>query len=280
MLDGIYPQLKEGEVLMKTKNLSRTMRAISLLAGFALVMPLSGCLSQMSKGEGGIMSAGSKAEQAQPPARCPQNYGTARVKPRSDQTGTSMQMIFSARGGTVNYDAQSALDSLVESFATESGCFTVLARGGALDAIREEQAIQEQNTNTKKRLSKGTVKAAQYVILVDILMNSQTGGGMGGLGGLLPGYAGIIAGAVTVNNAEASVRINIADVSTGEIVIDVTGDSKSTDIGFGGLGIGGGIAAAGGAWGSTPAAKRTAAAYDVAWRKAVALMPSKLVASR
>lgn len=265
---------------MKTKLWSRAMRVVPLLAGFALTLPLAGCLTQMSKGEGGIMSSGSKAEQAQPPARCDRNYGTARVKPRSDQTGASMQMIFSVRGGSMTMDPQTALDSLVESFATESGCFTVLARGGALDAIREEQAIQEQNTNTKKRLSKGTVKAAQYVILVDILMNSQTGGGMGGIGALLPGVAGIIAGGVSVNNAEATVRINIADVSTGEIVIDVMGDSKSTDIGFGGLGFGGGIAAAGGAWGSTPAAKRTAAAYDVAWRKAVALMPSKLVALR
>lgn len=256
------------------------MRAISLLAGFVLTLPLAGCLTQMSKGEGGIMSAGSKAEQAQPPARCPQNYGTARVKPRSDQTGASMQMIFTVRGGSASFDQQSALDSLVESFATESGCFTVLARGAALDAIREEQDIQAQNSRTKKRLSEGTVKAAQYVILVDILMNSQTGGGMGGLGAFLPGIAGVVAGGLSVNNAEASVRINIADVNTGEIVIDVTGDSKSTDIGFGGLGFGGGVAAAGGAWGSTPAAKRTAAAYDVAWRKAVALMPSKLVASR
>lgn len=265
---------------MKTTYWTRATRIGSLLVCFALTVSLTGCLTQMSKGEGGIMSASSKAEQAQPPARCDRNYGTARVKPRSDQTATSMQMIFSVRGGVATMDQQSALDSLVESFATESGCFTVLARGGALDAIREEQAIQEENTNTKKRLSKGTVKAAQYVILVDILMNSQTGGGMGGLGAFLPGIAGAVAGGISVNNAEASVRINVADVSTGEIVIDVMGDSKSTDIGFGGLGFGGGIAAAGGAWGSTPAAKRTAAAYDVAWRKAVALMPSKLVASR
>ena len=142
--------------------------------------------------------------------------------------------------------------------------------------IKEEQEIQRQNTRTSKRITQGTAKAAQYIILVDVLMNKETGGGMGGLGAFLPGIAGAVAGGISVKNAEATVRINIADVSTGEIVIDTTGSSKSTDIGFGGFGVGGGLAAGGGAWGSTPGAKRVAMAYADAWRQAVALMSARL----
>jgi curli biogenesis system outer membrane secretion channel CsgG len=99
-------------------------------------------------------------------------------------------------------------------------------------------------------IGKGQMKAADYVLVPDVVnQNSRAGGkNIGGiLGGMVGGLAGAVMGGISMKSKTASVVLTLTDVRSTEQVSLQQGTAKKTDIGWGagGGGFFGGFAAAG-----------------------------------
>jgi len=143
-------------------------------------------------------------------------------------------------------------EALIKVFVSESKCFTLVDRSAAgskaMDAERAMAASGDLRGGSN--LGKGQKKAADYVIVPDIVNKNEKSGGksMGGLlGGALGGIAGVVAGGVSMKSKTADVVLTLTDIRSSEIISTQQGHAKKTDIGWGGGGGGfmGAFAAAG-----------------------------------
>jgi curli biogenesis system outer membrane secretion channel CsgG len=103
-------------------------------------------------------------------------------------------------------------------------------------------------------LGKGQVKAADYVLVPDLVSQNKNAGGnrVGGiLGGFVPGIAGAVLGGISLKKKTADVVLTVTDVRSSEQVALSQGHSTKTDLGWGAGGgfFAGGAFAAGGATG-------------------------------
>jgi curli biogenesis system outer membrane secretion channel CsgG len=145
-------------------------------------------------------------------------------------------------------------EAIIRVFVAQSGCFTMVNRGRAMQSRAMERAMADQGElQGGSNLGKGQVKAADYFLQPDIVTsNSNSGGGgfaAGLAGGLLGGALGGLVAGINVKKKEANVTISVVDARTTEEVALTEGYARKTDIGFGGGGgalWGGGLAAAGG----------------------------------
>lgn len=145
-------------------------------------------------------------------------------------------------------------EAILKVFVQESGCFTLVNRGRAMQSRAMERALAEQGElQSGSNMGKGQVRAADFLLEPDIVgANRNSGGGNvgGAIGGLLGHHSvlGAIAGGINVSKKEANVTLSMVDSrSTEEFVTE--GYARKTDIGFGaggGAGWWGGLAAAGG----------------------------------
>lgn len=145
-------------------------------------------------------------------------------------------------------------EAILKVFVQESGCFTLVNRGRAMQSRAMERALAEQGElQHGSNMGKGQVRAADFLLEPDIVgANRNSGGGNvgGAIGGLLGHHTvlGAIAGGININKKEANVTLSMVDSrSTEEFVTE--GYARKTDIGFGaggGAGWWGGLAAAGG----------------------------------
>jgi len=145
-------------------------------------------------------------------------------------------------------------EAILKVFVQESGCFTLVNRGRAMQSRAMERALAEQGElQHGSNMGKGQVRAADFLLEPDIVgANRNSGGGNvgGAIGGLLGHHSvlGAIAGGININKKEANVTLSMVDSrSTEEFVTE--GYARKTDIGFGaggGAGWWGGLAAAGG----------------------------------
>jgi curli biogenesis system outer membrane secretion channel CsgG len=99
-------------------------------------------------------------------------------------------------------------------------------------------------------VGKGQMKAADYVLVPDVVTKNSNSGGrnIGGLvGGLLGGVAGAVVGGISLKSKTADVVLTLTDVRSTEQVALQQGHSKKTDLGWGAGGgaFFGGFAAAG-----------------------------------
>jgi curli biogenesis system outer membrane secretion channel CsgG len=145
-------------------------------------------------------------------------------------------------------------EAILKVFVQQSGCFTLVNRGRAMQSRAMERALAEQGElQSGSNMGKGQVRAADYLLEPDIVSSNNNSGGsaLGGLvGGLIGGRTGAaIGGGISIKKKEANVTLSMVDTrSTEEFVTE--GYSRKTDIGFGaggGAGWWGGFAAAGGA---------------------------------
>lgn len=146
-----------------------------------------------------------------------------------------------------------APSKLIKTFVNKSRCFTLLDRGAGLDAaMRERDLAYGGELRGKSNIGKGQVKAADYVLVPDLISrNSNAGGSAVGalIGGLLGGSQGAaLGGALNFHKKTADVVLTLTDVRSSEQVAMAEGSAKKTDIGFGlGAGVfgGGGLGSAG-----------------------------------
>jgi len=130
-----------------------------------------------------------------------------------------------------------APSKLIKVFVSKSRCFTLVDRGAGLDAAQRERALGASGElRGRSNVGKGQMKAADYVMIPDLISaNSNSGGNnIGGLlGGLVGGRAGAAIGGLDFKRKTADVVLTITDVRSTEQVAMAEGSAKKTDIGWG-----------------------------------------------
>ena len=141
---------------------------------------------------------------------------------------------------------------LIKVFVNKSRCFTLVDRGAGMAAAQYERGLAaDGDLRGGSNIGKGQIKAADYVMIPDLIgANSNAGGNaIGGLlGGLVGGNAGALIGGLNFKKKTADVVLTVTDVRSSEQVAMAEGSAKKTDIGFGasgGLFGGSGLGAAG-----------------------------------
>jgi curli biogenesis system outer membrane secretion channel CsgG len=212
------------------------------------------------------ISAGTSAfaDQQQPPQipTCDKKIGTLAVTEPQNNWWAGMNL--------------ESPEALIKVFVSESKCFTLLDRGKGLAAAQAERALSASGeTRVGSNVGKGQMKAADYVLVPDIVnQNSNAGGNHFGaaLGGLIGGVAGGVLGGVSLKKKSADVVLTLTDVRSTEQVSLEQGHAKKTDIGWGGGGgaFFGGFAAAGaGGYANTEIGQVITMAYLDAFTKLV-----------
>jgi curli biogenesis system outer membrane secretion channel CsgG len=145
-----------------------------------------------------------------------------------------------------------APSKLIKVFVNKSRCFTLVDRGAGMNAAMGERALASSGElRGRSNIGKGQIKAADYVLVPDLIANNNDAGGnaLGGLlGGLVGGNAGAIIGGLNFKKKTADVVLTVTDVRSSEQVAMAEGNAKKTDIGWGaggGLFGGSGLGAAG-----------------------------------
>lgn len=130
-----------------------------------------------------------------------------------------------------------APSKLIKVFVNKSRCFTLVDRGAGLDAAQRERDLASSGElRNRSNVGKGQIKAADYVMVPDLISaNSNAGGNaLGGLiGGLVGGRAGTAIGGLDFKRKTADVVLTVTDVRSTEQVAMSEGSAKKTDIGWG-----------------------------------------------
>ena len=148
----------------------------------------------------------------------------------------------------------SSPEAIIKFFVMKSGCFGLVDRGGGLAARAVERALGDSGELQEgSNIGKRQVKAADYVVVPDIVSRNSNSGGMGvagALGGFLGGRTiGGLLGGLKISKKEANVTLSLVNVRTTEIESLSEGYYRKSDLSWGGGGGawgGGGLAAAGG----------------------------------
>ncbi|HET7756203.1 MAG TPA: SH3 domain-containing protein [Steroidobacteraceae bacterium] len=142
-------------------------------------------------------------------------------------------------------------EALIKVFVSQSKCFTLLDRGKGLAAAQQERALAGAGEmRGGSNIGKGQMKAADYVLVPDVVTKNANSGGrnIGGLlGGMIGGVAGAVVGGISLKSKTADVVLTLTDVRSTEQVALEQGHAKKTDLGWGAGGgaFFGGFAAAG-----------------------------------
>ncbi|GAB3104698.1 CsgG/HfaB family protein [Lysobacter terrae] len=245
---------------MKNTSPHRTLFRLCLI-GTALAMAASPALAQRQSAQD------MRKDQMQQIPVCAKKLGTISVLEPEDATNwwTGQQL--------------PAPSKLIKVFVNKSKCFTLVDRGAGMDAaMRERELSYGGELRGRSNVGKGQIKAADYVMVPDLVaQNSNAGGtGVGALvGGLLGGSRGAaLGGALNFKKKTADVVLTITDVRSSEQVAMAEGSAKKTDIGFGagaGLWGGSGLGGAGvGGYANTEIGQVITMAYLQAYNDVVA----------
>ena len=252
---------------------------------------LTGCLTQTLLGEGGSIVSGAAGESATVAGSRDSSTGsgsTAKGEAKELQkcsepfATVALSEDESARQQYVAVLAQFQLPQsplpLLRLMFQQSNCFQIVDRGKGLQAISTEQELAKKGMLKEgSDITGGQLVAADYTITPNIIFSDQNAGGMGAaagiLGAVIPGAA--LLGGINVSMKEAQVVLFLTDNRSGIQLAAAEGSAKTSDVGFGGFGLGGGIGAMGGAWGSTDQGKVVAAALLDATNKIIDIIRSR-----
>jgi curli biogenesis system outer membrane secretion channel CsgG len=206
------------------------MKTISILASAALLLTLT------------PTTASAQFGRAKPPAktqelpRCAQPVGTVAIQEPENRWW-------------VNYNLSSP-EALIKLMAARSNCLRVVDRGRALAMRNIERDLADSGElRRESNVGRGQVKAADYVIIPDIVNSDSNASGSavaGIAGGLIGGRFGGLIGGIKSNRLEAQTMLTLVDTRTTEQVYSAEGTAAKNDIGWG---AGGGYAFFGGVGG-------------------------------
>ncbi|HEY4531021.1 MAG TPA: CsgG/HfaB family protein [Luteimonas sp.] len=168
--------------------------------------------------------------------------------------------------------------ALIKVYVNRSRCFTLVDRGTGMQAMQAERALAGSGElRGGSNIGKGQVRAADYVLVPDVVSQNRDAGGtdIGGIvGGLLGNRrAAAVVGGVNLKRSSADVVLTVTDARSSEQVAMAEGHATKTDVGWRGAGGGiGGALLAGGASGyaNTEIGQVVAQAYIQAYRDLVA----------
>jgi curli biogenesis system outer membrane secretion channel CsgG len=138
-------------------------------------------------------------------------------------------------------------EALIKLLVMRSGCFTVLDRGKGFEMMQQERALAAGGQlQGGANMGGGQMKAADYILVPDIVSKNDNSGGtnVGGLlGGFMGGFAGAIVSGISISSKTADVTLSLGNVRTSEMQAITEGHGDKTDVGFslGGAGFGGGV---------------------------------------
>ncbi|SDF19732.1 MULTISPECIES: CsgG/HfaB family protein [Rhodanobacteraceae] len=145
--------------------------------------------------------------------------------------------------GDVHWWTQQQLPSptkLIKVFVNKSGCFTLVDRGTGMSAAMRERALAAGGElRGGANVGKGQVKAADYVMVPDLVSANGNAGGsaLGALaGGLIGGGAGRLVGSINISSKTSDVVLTVTDVRSSEQVAMAEGHGEKNDIGLGARG--------------------------------------------
>src|SRR5271154_6111409 len=223
------------------------------------------CIALLIAASGFLLDASAAKADAPPPQipTCDKKIGTLAVTEPQNQRWTQL-----------NLESPAAL---IKVFVSESKCFTLVDLGKGLQAAQAERALAASGEERQgSNIGKGQMKAADYVLVPDVVNQNRNASGtnVGGiLGGLLPHGVGALVGGVSLKSKTADVVLTLTDVRSTEQVALEQGHAKKTDLGWmggGGLGFMGGFAAAGASsYSNTEIGQVVAMAYLDAYTKLV-----------
>jgi curli biogenesis system outer membrane secretion channel CsgG len=186
-----------------------------------------------------LASAQPRATESQTPQvpRCTRNLGTISIQDGDTHMGWQGMNLQPPAG-------------LLRVVVQQSGCFTIVERGRGLDAaMRERDLAAGGQLQRGSNVGGGQVRAADYVMLADVIAqdNNSSGGGVGAaLGGVVGGRLGGVIGGLGVRNQTAQTTLTLANVRTTESFA-TEGNAQNRNIMWGGVGfLGGGGAGLGG----------------------------------
>lgn len=170
-----------------------------------------------------------------------------------------------------SYNLPTSPVPLIRLLAQQSGCFRVVDRASGLKAVVQEQSLKDQGIiRQNSTVHKGKGYEAQYTMTPGLTFSeTQAGGGIGAIMGMIPFLKNFTAFAEKVSFKEAQVSLLLTDNETTEQIAAATGSAKSTDLGVGGLSFGAGGGGLGAGWSNTNEAKVIVAAFLDAHNKLV-----------
>lgn len=133
--------------------------------------------------------------------------------------------------------------ALIKVFVSRSHCFTLVDRGRGMDAMQAERSLASGGElRGGSNLGKGQIKAADYVMVPDLISQNANSGG-NAIGGILGGLignrtVGALVGGLNIKKKTADVVLTVTDVRSSEQVAMTEGHATKTDLGWG---AGGGV---------------------------------------
>jgi curli biogenesis system outer membrane secretion channel CsgG len=133
--------------------------------------------------------------------------------------------------------------ALIKVFVSKSHCFTLVDRGRGMAAMQAERDLASGgDLRGGSNLGKGQIKAADYVLVPDLVSQNANSGG-NAIGGLLGGLignrtVGALVGGINFKKKTADVVLTVTDVRSSEQVAMTEGHATKTDLGWG---AGGGV---------------------------------------
>ncbi|HSR65564.1 MAG TPA: CsgG/HfaB family protein [Xanthomonadaceae bacterium] len=128
--------------------------------------------------------------------------------------------------------------ALIKVFVSRSHCFTLLDRGKGMKAMQAERELAGNgDLRGGSNLGKGQVKAADYVLVPDLVSQNDNSSG-NNIGGLLGGLVGnrnvgALIGGINIKRKTADVVLTVTDVRSSEQVAMTEGHASKTDLGWG-----------------------------------------------
>ena len=168
--------------------------------------------------------------------------------------------------------------ALIKVYVNRSRCFTLVDRGTGMQAMQAERALAASGElRGGSNIGKGQVRAADYVLVPDVVSQNRDAGGtnIGGIvGGLLGNRrAAAVVGGINLKRSSADVVLTVTDARSSEQVAMAEGQASKTDVGWrgGGGGIGGALLAGGASgYANTEIGQVVAQAYIQAYSDLVA----------
>ena len=192
------------------------------------------------------------AQDGPPPVeKCAKNLGSMAVVEAQSSSLSSLNQ----------YGLRSPLP-LLRIYIQQSGCFSVVERGVAMQNLQQERALASQGQlRGGSNVGGAQMVAADFVMTPNVIFAADTGGGGGSVGGFgrlggLGGLLGAVAGGLKFK--EASTSLIVADVRSGVQVAAAEGSAKKMDFAFGAVGWGWAGWAGAGGYTSTPEGKLVA----------------------
>lgn len=251
---------------MRPRSVPNRAILLAVTAALAAVTPSTAFAQKLGKGGTGV-------DETSELPRCAQPLGTvALVEDRSvagveDQLPPGMRALVQLAerqngGSTAKVDPL----PLLKLLTARSGCFEVVERGGAFDALqRERQLAAGGSVANGAALNQATLRAADYLLTAQVLYSdSNARGGGGGVGDTFGSAVGL-----KTKTLESQTMLTLVNVKTGVQTAVATGAARKRDVTVvgGGLLLSLGVGALGGAYTSTEIGKITSLALLDSFRK-------------